>query len=185
MNFLPRIIVLYRSNVDSRDELNEFSHRMKVPLAKSSAKGTPAVVKKAFLASLGKHLETSVHIKAIRKTLGLGERKPLGKFLKDAGDIVAKLEAINNILNPDVPAVNMPPADDEPAVNMPPADDVPTEPVVDNNQPTGSVGQSEEPEIRFNQAPSNDYQLSPSELLPEPLSVNPVRLPLPPHLSNS
>ena len=140
MNFLPRIIVLYRSNVDSRDELNEFSHRMKVPLAKSSAKGTPAVVKKAFLASLGKHLETSVHIKAIRKTLGLGERKPLGKFLKDAGDIVAKLVAINSILNPDVPAVNMPPADDEPAVNMPPADDVPTEPVVDNNQPTGSVG---------------------------------------------
>ena len=191
MNFLPRIIVLYRSNVDSRDELNEFSHRMKVPLAKSSAKGTPAVVKKAFLASLGKHLETSVHIKAIRKTLGLGERKPLGKFLKDAGDIVAKLVAINSILNPDVPAVNMPPADDEPAVNMPPADDepavnmppaddVPTEPVVDNNQPTGSVGHSEEPEIRFNQAPSNDYQLSPSELLPEPLSVNPVRLPLPP-----
>ena len=55
-----------------------------------------------------------------------------------------------------------------PAVTTSPAEDVPSEPVVDNNQPTGSVGQPEEPEIRFNQAPSDDYQLSPSELLPEP-----------------
>ena len=37
-----------------------------------------------------------------------------------------------------------------------------------------------EPEICFNPAPSDDFQLSPSKVLPEPLPINPVQLSLSP-----